>query len=262
MGKITAYKGFNKDWTCRDFQYEVGKTFEKEGNIEVCGNGFHACLHPLDVFTYYSPASSKFAVVEVSGDTDHDEAGDTKVASARIEIKAEIQLGEMIEAAVKSVFDAAKWIKKNTVSGPEEAASATGYRGAASATGPSGAASATGYSGAASATGDSGAASATGPSGAASATGYSGAASATGYRGAASATGPSGAASATGPSGAASATGFGGRAMAAEGCAIFLAERNVDDEITSVFAGIAGKDGVKPMTWYTLSGGNIVEVDE
>ncbi|AUR03165.1 hypothetical protein PhaeoP72_01180 [Phaeobacter inhibens] len=213
--RIIAYKGFNRDWTCRDFQYEVGKTFEKDGEIKVCGNGFHACLHPLDVFNYYPPASSRFALVEMSGDTDQKEHSDTKIASARIEIKPEIQISEMIKAAVKHVFDAAKWIKGHA---------ATGYRGAASATGDSGAASATGDSGAASATGDRGAASATGDSGAAMACGY------------------------------------GGRAMAAEGCAIFLTERNDDDEIISVFAGIAGQDGVDPMTWYSLVNGKLVEV--
>jgi hypothetical protein len=313
--KITAYKAFNADLTCRGFQYEVGKTYTHDGPVEMCASGFHACLHPLDVLNYYPAAGSRFALVEMLNATGGNE-GSTKICGAEITIKAEMHIHEMVAAAVKHVFDAAKWVKKNTTTGDSGAASATGdsgaasatgdsgaasatgNRGAASATGDSGAASATGYSGAASATGysgaasatgdsgaasatgnrgaasatgnrgaasatgDSGAASATGYSGAASATGYSGAASATGNRGAASATGHSGAASATGHSGAAMSSGYAGRVMGAQGCALFLVERDLSDVIVAVWAGIAGQDGIKPDVWYTLQDGKPVEVVE
>jgi hypothetical protein len=319
---IITYKGFNADWTCRGFQYEVGQTYTHDGNVEACSSGFHACEHPLDVFLYYAPAGSKFAQVEQSGTlARHD--SDSKVASSSIRIVAELNIAGLIKAAVDYTFSRAK---------PEEGASATGYRGAASATGSQGAASATGYLGAASATGDQGAASATGDRGAASATGYRGAASATGYLGAASATGDRGAASATGDRGAASATGYlgaasatgdqgaasatgyrgaasatgsqgaasatgyrgaasatgylgaasatgdrgaasatgyqgaalaagsQGRVMGAKGCAIFLAQRGINGKILHVWAGIVGRDGIKPDTWYTLKAGKPVEV--
>ena len=98
-----------------------------------------------------------------------------------------------------------------------------------------------------------GAASATGRLGAASATGERGAASATGTRGAASATGDLGAASATGDHGAAMAPGYDGRVMGADGNALFLARRNYEGRITHVWAGIAGRDGIKPNVWYCLS---------
>ena len=249
---VTAYKAFNADWTCRGYQYAVGETFRHEGPVEICGSGFHACLHPLDCFDYYAPGGSRFALVEYPDVADAKES-DTKVCGAEITIKVELTLGEMIEAAVKAVFDAAKWTKAAVAKASREGATATGDSGAASATGDNGAANATGGRGAASATGNRGAASATGNSGAASATGDSGAASATG---------DSGAASATGNSGAAMASGWNGKAMGAEGCALFLCDRDDDDNILHVWAGIAGRDGIEPLTWYSLQDGKPTPVGE
>lgn len=40
---ITAFKGFEPDFKCKDFQYEIGKEYETKGNISCCNNGFHAC---------------------------------------------------------------------------------------------------------------------------------------------------------------------------------------------------------------------------
>ena len=84
-----SFKGFNKDMTCRGFQFEEGKEYEQEGRIEACENGFHACEAPLDCFKYYPPATSVYRHVEQSGDMDRD-GDDTKVASRRIKIGAEI----------------------------------------------------------------------------------------------------------------------------------------------------------------------------
>lgn len=33
---MKGYKGFNKDLTCRDYQFEIGKEFVHEGKIELC----------------------------------------------------------------------------------------------------------------------------------------------------------------------------------------------------------------------------------
>ena len=83
---IVAYKGFDMNWQCRGFQYEIGKTFEHEGRVEACSGGFHACESPVDVLNYYAPSESRFAVVELSGELSrHDE--DSKIAAARITIK-------------------------------------------------------------------------------------------------------------------------------------------------------------------------------
>ena len=131
--KIKGYKGFNPDMTCRDFQYEEGKDYEETGDIMACSNGFHFCLHPLDVFGYYPPAivgMNKFHEVEGTGDMDAD-TDDTKIACSKIHIGAELSIKSIVDAAVKFTFEKCKWKKGKSATGYRGAASATGYRGAA-----------------------------------------------------------------------------------------------------------------------------------
>ena len=49
-----AYKAFNSDLTCKDFQYEVGKEYHHKGKLELCESGFHACESLADCFRFYS----------------------------------------------------------------------------------------------------------------------------------------------------------------------------------------------------------------
>ena len=124
--EIIAYKGFDKNLKCRDYQYEIGKTFEHDGAVKVCGSGFHACEYPLDVFSYYLPSNSRFAIVKMHGETSKD-SDDTKIASAKITIETEIKLPEIINRAVD-------WIK-NKVNWGDDKVSNTGYCSAATNTG-------------------------------------------------------------------------------------------------------------------------------
>jgi hypothetical protein len=87
-GKLIAYKAFNNDMTCRDFQYEEGKSYEIKCKIECCVYGFHACTNPLDVFNYYCGQIGKDIVIHevyLSGTID-DNSYDSKVCASKIEI--------------------------------------------------------------------------------------------------------------------------------------------------------------------------------
>lgn len=113
--KIKAYKGFNTDLTCRDFQYEVGKEYEQNGEIEACNNGFHACENPMDVFEHYLIEKdghiARFCEVEQSGMIDRE---DDKVASSKISIKAEVKFADFVKLAVDFVLEKCKVGKGNS----------------------------------------------------------------------------------------------------------------------------------------------------
>lgn len=98
---MKAYKGFNKDMTCRGFQFEEGKTYE-EKRAKLCEKGFHACLNPIDVFRYYPPVDSIYHSVEIDDDDVSKECGgDSKICGKKIKIGAKLTLREMIQAGVK-----------------------------------------------------------------------------------------------------------------------------------------------------------------
>ncbi|XVA40097.1 DUF7666 domain-containing protein [Pseudomonas aeruginosa] len=202
---VTAYKGFKQDLTCRGYQFEIGGTYKHEGEVEACASGFHSCEYPLDVFGYYAPGDSRFAIVKASGQLSrHDD--DSKIASATLVVEAEISMPTMISRALDWIMSKVDKSVEQTVVG--ETASNTGDYSAASNTGNQSAASNTGNQSAASNTGNRSAASNTGYQSAASNTGYRSAASNTGDYSAASNTGDYSAASNTGDYSAASNTGY------------------------------------------------------
>ncbi len=143
---VTAYKGFKQDLTCRGYQFEIGGTYKHEGEVEACASGFHSCEYPLDVFGYYAPSESRFAIVKASGHLSrHND--DSKIASATLVVEAEISMPTMISRAIDWVMSKVDKSVEQTVVG--ETASNTGYQSAASNTGYHSAASNTGYQSAA-----------------------------------------------------------------------------------------------------------------
>ena len=88
--EVIAYKGMNYDMTCRDFHYEIGKTY-KTDSVELCKCGFHACLNPRNVRYYYpQDKGSRHFKVKLSGEIAKCDEPYTKVAATEITILEEI----------------------------------------------------------------------------------------------------------------------------------------------------------------------------
>ncbi|PBW56415.1 hypothetical protein CJU07_10545 [Pseudomonas aeruginosa] len=221
---VTAYKGFKQDLTCRGYQFEIGGTYKHDGEVEACASGFHSCEYPLDVFGYYAPGESRFAIVKASGQLSrHDD--DSKIASATLVVEAEISMPTMISRAIDWIMSKVDKSVEQTVVG--ETASNTGYQSAASNTGNYSAASNTGDCSAASNTGD------------------------------------CSAAEVSGKESVAASLGIEGRARASAGSAIVLCHRDDEGRLIHIRASKVGENGVEPDTWYQLNDeGEFVEFDE
>jgi hypothetical protein len=143
--QIRGYKGFDRDFKCRGFQFSVGKSYEHPGSVNICKSGFHFCSDPLDIFNYYPPADSRFA--EVSGSGDHEtHIEDSKIATRNIHIEAEITLSALLSAGVKFILEKVDWkSKKSTNTGNQSAATNTGNQSAATTEGKESIACGLGY---------------------------------------------------------------------------------------------------------------------
>ena len=131
---MKTYKGFDKNLKCRDFQYKIGKEY-KEKKAKKCECGFHACENPLEVFSYYPPANSRYCEVEQLGEIDRSNNSDSKVASTCIKIGAEIGISGIVEAGIQFILNKINWKNdKVTNTGDYSAATNTGNRSAATVT--------------------------------------------------------------------------------------------------------------------------------
>ena len=140
---MKGYKGFDKNWKCRDMQYEVGKTYE-EAEARLCNKGLHFCENPFDVFSYYSPENqSRYAVVEAENVTDEKDS-DTKRVAKKLTIKTELNLIGIVKAGMEYIKEhinvekiKEKAFDESTAatSGNESTAATSGYRSTAATSG-------------------------------------------------------------------------------------------------------------------------------
>lgn len=138
---MLVYKGTDKDMKCRDFQYELGKEYVEE-KAKLCSKGFHGCEYPLDVFSYYSPANSRFFVADLDG-VAAEEDGDSKRAGTKIKLRAEIGIDGIVKAAVEYIKERAESSDNQT--GDWSAATNTGDYSAATVDGKESIAIVTGF---------------------------------------------------------------------------------------------------------------------
>ena len=124
---MKGYKGFDKDWKCRDKQYEVGKTYE-EAEARLCNKGLHFCENPFDVFNYYSPSNqSRYAVVEAENVTDEKDS-DTKRVAKKLTIKTELNLIGIVKAGMEYIKEHINVEKIKEKAFDESTAATSGYR--------------------------------------------------------------------------------------------------------------------------------------
>ena len=229
---MKAYKGFNKDMTCRGFQYEIGKEYETDA-ADLCRIGFHACENPLDCFSHYAPATSRYCEVEIE-DNGQRSPEDSKVVGKKIKIGAELSTEQICKLHFEYVRSRCAPAKTNAA-GDRESASAGDY-GSASA-------------------GEYGSASA-GKFGSASA-GWYGSASA-GDGGVSASRGSSSA----GENGVAAARGKHAKVRGGIGSVLVVCVEKKDSyEIAEWKAAVVDGERIRPDTWYTVENGEFKEAD-
>jgi hypothetical protein len=95
--KMKGYKVFNSDWTCRGYQYEIGKTYEIAESPKCCKVGFHFCEKLVDCFNYYSfDPNNKVAEIEAIGEIHFDDTN-SKCCTNKIVILKELKWSEVLD---------------------------------------------------------------------------------------------------------------------------------------------------------------------
>ena len=98
---MIGYKAFNKGLICRRHQYEAGKTYEMDGQVELCSRGYHYCENPLDVLDYYDLTTSEFAEVQAEAISQDK----NKSVTNKITITAKLELPAFIKAAFNFLWE-------------------------------------------------------------------------------------------------------------------------------------------------------------
>ena len=269
---MKGYKGFDKNWKCRDMQYEVGKTYE-EAEARLCNKGLHFCENPFDVFSYYSPENqSRYAVVEAENVTDEKDS-DTKRVAKKLTIKTELNLIGIVKAGMEYIKEhinvekiKEKAFDESTAatSGNESTAATSGYRSTAATSGNESTAATSGNESTAATSGNESTAATSGYRSTAATSGNRSTAATSGNESTAATSGNESTAIVEGEDSVAIALGARSKAKGALGCWLILAEwEENDDGMYRKDVKCFKVDGeiIKADMFYMLEDGEAVLVD-
>ena len=86
---MKGYKAFDEDLKCRGFQYEVGKTYEFDGEPIPCKQGFHFCKSIAECYGFYQMNEyTRICEVDAIGEIKTDD--DKKYCTNKIIIVGEV----------------------------------------------------------------------------------------------------------------------------------------------------------------------------
>ena len=97
-----GYKGFDEDFKCKDFQYQVDETYKmSDWLIEPCVQGFHFCEYPLNILEFYGPTAAKFAKINALGLIKTND--DKKFVTNEIRIDEEIEIDDLFKDSINYI---------------------------------------------------------------------------------------------------------------------------------------------------------------
>lgn len=102
---IRAYKAFNNDLTCNDFQYQVGQTYTLDEPLRIYQSGFHACTTLSDVFYFYNVLTlPRLCEVELLGNIQRPNVSDVSIlATNKIKIVRELKQKDVKRLVMDSI---------------------------------------------------------------------------------------------------------------------------------------------------------------
>ena len=104
---MKAYKAFNHDLTCNDFQYQVGQTYQLDEPLRLYYSGFHASTVLSDVFYYYNVLTlPRLCEVELLGNIQKSTMDMNSIrATDKIKIVRELKQKDVKRLVMDSIRD-------------------------------------------------------------------------------------------------------------------------------------------------------------